>query len=74
MTIKVTDAWRMATLNASIRWLKMICKASQDEAVHAEILGAQDEKELAIENLAEDLMSNVEQKISCGVNAIKQRI
>ena len=42
----------------------MICKASQDEAVHAEMIGAQDVKELAIENLAEDLMSNVEQKIS----------
>jgi len=42
----------------------MICKVSKDEAVHAEIIGAQDVKELAIENLAEDLMVNVEQKIS----------
>ena len=42
----------------------MICKVSKDEADYAEMIGLQDEKELAIENLAEDLMANVEQKLS----------
>lgn len=42
----------------------MICVASQHEAAHAEMLSKQDERESAVEALAEDMMYKVQIELS----------